>query len=99
MLVGGAVEMFLGVDAERRSLEDLALPLGVAGLRRDHLAAVTGAPHAPSARTVVSEASPSLEETRGRLQEAREQRDRRRHEVRGLPPHHRQPPPPPAAPS
>ena len=31
MLGGAAVAWFLGVDAERRSLEEIALPIGVPG--------------------------------------------------------------------
>jgi MFS family permease len=52
MVLGGLVEVFLGIDAEGRSLEDLALPLGATSVRPPHLANVTGAPRPPAARTV-----------------------------------------------
>ena len=45
MVAGGLVEAFLGIDAEGRSLEDLALPLGAVDQPRPSaLANVTGAP-------------------------------------------------------
>ncbi len=50
MAIGGLVEVFLGIDAERKSLEDLAQPLS--SVRPAHLAAVSGAPRAPAARTI-----------------------------------------------
>jgi MFS family permease len=53
MMVGGAVEWVLGVDAEQRSLEDIALPLGLSSRSSLHLANVTGAPRAPAARSLV----------------------------------------------
>jgi MFS family permease len=52
MLVGAAVEFGLGIDAEGRSLEDIATPLGVAGPSA-HLANLTGAPRPPAARSIV----------------------------------------------
>jgi hypothetical protein len=52
MVAGGVIEAFLGIDAEGRSLEDLALPLGATDVSRpDRLANVTGAPRPPAART------------------------------------------------
>ncbi|HVX20404.1 MAG TPA: MFS transporter [Acidimicrobiales bacterium] len=53
MMVGGTVEAFLGVNAEQKSLEDIALPLSAlkAG-PSPHLSNVTGAPRPPAARTV-----------------------------------------------
>ncbi len=55
MVAGGLVEAFLGIDAEGRSLEDLALPLGAVDQPRPSaLANVTGAPRPPAARTVAS---------------------------------------------
>ncbi len=47
MILGALAEIFLGVNAEGRSLEDIATPLGS---RPDRLAAITGAPRAPAAR-------------------------------------------------
>ena len=52
MLAGGAVEALLGVDAEGRSLEDLARPLGVTA-RAVRLANVTGAPRPPAADVLI----------------------------------------------
>ena len=49
MLIGGVVEIFLGVDAEQQSLEDIAQPLS-ATRPSPHLSAVTGAPRSPAAR-------------------------------------------------
>ena len=49
MIIGGLVAVFLGVDAEQKSLEDLAQPLSAAG-PSPHLSAVTGAPRSPAAR-------------------------------------------------
>ena len=58
MLAGAAVEAGLGIDAERRSLEDLATPLGAA--RGPSLFSnVTGAPRAPAARATAPWAAPS----------------------------------------
>ncbi|HET6966203.1 MAG TPA: MFS transporter, partial [Acidimicrobiales bacterium] len=52
MFVGAVVEMFLGVDAEQQSLEDIAMPLSLRqGSAR--YAAPTGAPRAPTARSVL----------------------------------------------
>ena len=55
MFVGAVVEMFLGVDAEQQSLEDIAMPLGVQGYSSPspHWAAPTGAPRAPTGRSVL----------------------------------------------
>ncbi len=50
MLVGGVVEIFLGVDAERQSLEDIASPLSTVSQPSKYLANVTGAPRPPAAR-------------------------------------------------
>ena len=52
MLIGAIVELFLGVDAERQSLEDIAMPLALQG-PSPHLAAPTGAPRPPAARSVL----------------------------------------------
>ncbi len=52
MLLGAIVEAFLGVDAENQSLEDIALPLALQG-PSPRLAAPTGAPRAPTARSVL----------------------------------------------
>ncbi len=55
MVAGGLVEACIGIDAEGRSLEDIAKPLGTASDRRaDALANVTGAPRPPAAQIVVS---------------------------------------------
>jgi MFS family permease len=48
MAAGGIVAIFFGVDAERRSLEDIALPLSARP--SPHLSNVTGAPRPPAAR-------------------------------------------------
>ena len=53
MVIGGLVAVFLGVDAERQSLEDIAQPLSAAG-PSPHFSAVTGAPRPPAARSVLS---------------------------------------------
>ena len=50
MIVGGVVEIFLGVDAERQSLEDIASPLSTVSQPSKYLANVTGAPRPPAAR-------------------------------------------------
>jgi MFS family permease len=61
MIFGAVFEVFLGVNAERRSLEDIALPIGLQEQGPSpYLANVTGAPRAPAARTVFSEYPPSL---------------------------------------
>jgi MFS family permease len=52
MAIGGVVEIFLGIDAEQRSLEDLAQPLSATG-PSPHLSAVTGAPRPPAARSTL----------------------------------------------
>ncbi len=51
MIVGGVVEIFLGVAAEGKSLEDISSPLSSVS-RPGHLSNVTGAPRAPAARTI-----------------------------------------------
>lgn len=63
MFVGAVVEILLGVSAERRSLEDVALPLALqgAGGVSSHLANVTGAPRPPAARSVLDPADVALE--------------------------------------
>ena len=80
MLAGGLIEVFLGIDAEGRSLEDLARPLGATDAPRSDalsavsaVSAVTGAPRPPAARTVAG--GRSLEDVQAR---AEEQRSRRR---------------------
>jgi MFS family permease len=50
MVIGGVVEIFLGINAEQRSLEDIAQPLSATG-PSPHLSAVTGAPRPPAARS------------------------------------------------
>ena len=50
MIVGGVVEIFLGLDAEQKSLEDIAQPLS-ARRPSPHLSAMTGAPRSPAARS------------------------------------------------
>jgi MFS family permease len=52
MAVGGVVEIFVGIDAEQQSLEDLAHPLS-ASRPSPHLASVTGAPRPPAARSTL----------------------------------------------
>ena len=49
MIIGGVVAIFLGIDAEQKSLEDIAQPLS-ATRPSPHLSAVTGAPRSPAAR-------------------------------------------------
>ena len=49
MVAGGAVEAFLGVAAEQKSLEDVASPLSLVG-QPTSVSNVTGAPRAPAAR-------------------------------------------------
>jgi hypothetical protein len=53
MAVGGVVAIFLGIDAEQKSLEDVAQPLSVTR-PSSHLAATTGAPRSPAARSILS---------------------------------------------
>ncbi len=75
MLAGGVIEAFLGIDAEGRSLEDLARPLGATdGHRPDRLANVTGAPRPPAARTVAG--GPPLDDVRATGRERRQGRGR-----------------------
>jgi len=50
MIVGGVIEIVLGVAAEGRSLEDIAQPLSAVSTPSPHLSNVTGAPRAPAAR-------------------------------------------------
>ncbi len=52
MVFGGLVAALLGIDAEQKSLEDIALPLS-ATRPSPHLSAVTGAPRSPAARSVL----------------------------------------------
>ncbi len=61
MIVGAVVEIFLGVDAEQKSLEDIALPLGAKG-RPGTMASITGAPRAPAAQVIPSVPGPTLAE-------------------------------------
>ena len=56
MILGGIIAAFLGVDAERRSLEDIAEPLSAAR-PSPRLSAVSGAPRSPAARSVISGSS------------------------------------------
>ncbi len=81
MVAGGVIEACLGVDAEGRSLEDLALPLGATDTGRpDRLANITGAPRPPAARSVDDGHSP------GAVDEARTTtRERRRDRAGGTP--------------
>ena len=53
MMIGGLVEVFLGVNAEGKSLEDIALPLSARGGPSRALSNVTGAPRPPAARTIL----------------------------------------------
>ncbi len=50
MIVGGIVEIILGVAAERRPLEDIASPLSAVPRPSPHLSNMTGAPRPPAAR-------------------------------------------------
>jgi MFS family permease len=52
MVSGGLVAAFLGIDAEQKSLEDIAQPLS-ATRPSSHLSAVTGAPRSPAARSTL----------------------------------------------
>jgi MFS family permease len=84
MLAGGVIEAFLGMDAEGRSLEDLARPLGATDGPRpdtpdrpdrpDRLANVTGAPRPPAARTVAG--GQSLDDVRAIGRDRRQGRGR-----------------------
>ena len=53
MLVGAGVEALLGIDAEGRSLEELASPLGASG-GPSLLSNTSGAPRPPAARSILS---------------------------------------------
>ena len=53
MIIGGVVAIFFGIDAEQKSLEDIAQPLS-ATRSLPHLSAVSGAPRAPAARSTLS---------------------------------------------
>jgi MFS family permease len=50
MVVGGIIDIFLGVAAEGQSLEDLASPLSATQRPSPRLSNVTGAPRPPAAR-------------------------------------------------
>lgn len=50
MIVGGVVELFLGVAAEGRSLEDIASPLSSTSSPSTDLSKVAGTPRPPAAR-------------------------------------------------
>jgi MFS family permease len=50
MIIGGVVEIFLGISAEGQSLEDVASPLSSVG-KPSALSNVTGAPRPPAARS------------------------------------------------
>jgi hypothetical protein len=50
MIVGGVIDIILGVAAEGKSLEDLASPLSSTSSPSPHLANVTGSPRPPAAR-------------------------------------------------
>ncbi len=55
MILGAIFEVFLGLNTEGRSLEDIALPIGLQEEGPSpHLANVTGAPRAPAARAMFS---------------------------------------------
>jgi len=49
MMIGGVVELFLGVAAEGRSLEDVASPLSAVD-GPTSMSNISGAPRAPAAR-------------------------------------------------
>ncbi len=55
MAIGGLVEVFLGVAAEGKSLEDVASPLSAvsSGSPSPHLSNVTGAPRPPAAKATL----------------------------------------------
>jgi MFS family permease len=55
MIVGAVVEVAVGIDAEGRSLEDVALPLGLSQSPSSRLSNTTGAPRPPAARSVLPE--------------------------------------------
>jgi MFS family permease len=50
MIIGGIIDIFLGVAAEGKSLEELASPLSSASTPSQRLSNVTGAPRPPAAR-------------------------------------------------
>ncbi len=54
MILGGLIAAVLGVDAERKSLEEIANPLSQVNAPSPHLSNVTGAPRPPAARTIGS---------------------------------------------
>ena len=56
MVLGGLVAIFFGVDAEQKSLEDIAQPLS-ATRPSSHLSAVTGAPRPPRRAALWPEAA------------------------------------------
>jgi MFS family permease len=51
MIVGGVIDIILGVAAEGKSLEDLASPLSSVSSPSAHLSNVTGSPRPPAARS------------------------------------------------
>jgi MFS family permease len=53
MVLGGIIAIIFGVDAEQKSLEDIAQPLS-ATRPSSHLSAVTGAPRPPAARSTLA---------------------------------------------
>ena len=52
MAICGLVAIFFGVDAEQKSLEDIAQPLSASGPSA-HLSSVTGSPRSPAARSII----------------------------------------------
>jgi len=52
MIIGGVIEIFLGVAAEGKSLEDIASPLSTVQPPSPRLSNVTGAPRPPAARSI-----------------------------------------------
>jgi hypothetical protein len=94
MIFGGLIEAVIGIDAEGRSLEELALPLGaVSDGRPGRLANVTGAPRPPAARTVAGGTSladlPAQAEVR-RLRRAERRQGRPPDDPPTTPPNDRQ---------
>ena len=56
MIAGAVVEAIIGIDAEGRSLEDIALPLGLQATGSgpsSRMSNMSGAPRPPAARSVV----------------------------------------------
>jgi hypothetical protein len=53
MIIGGVVEIFLGVNAEGHSLEDIASPLSAVSKPADQ-SKVSGAPRPPAARSALT---------------------------------------------